>query len=156
MCFLQEASKAIIIGFNIGVHGAVQKLAKERGVEIRLYDIIYDVIDDIKKAMEGMLGPKFEEVLIGKAEVKQIFSTSKGKVAAGAQVIEGKIVIKGARIRILRDGEELYKGKLDSLRRFKDSVAEVKEGYECGISVPDFKDFQPGDIIEVYTLQKIK
>ncbi len=103
-----------------------------------------------------MLGPKFEEVLVGKAEVKQIFSTSKGKVAAGAEVIEGKIVIKGARIHILRDGEELYKGKLDSLQRFKDSVAEVREGYECGISVSDFQDFQPGDIIEVYTLQKSK
>lgn len=151
---LAEASKAIIIGFNIGVQGAVQKLAKERGVEIRLYDIIYDAVDDIKKAMEGMLGPKFEEVFIGKAEVKQVFSTSKGKVAAGAQVIEGRIVVKGARIRVLRKGEELYKGKLDSLKRFKNNVSEVKEGYECGISISDFKDFQPGDVVEVYILQK--
>ncbi len=93
-------------------------------------------------------------MLVGKAEVKQLFSTSKKKVIAGVQVIDGKIVIKGARIHVLRKGEELYKGKLDSLRRFKDSVAEVKEGLECGISVPDFHDFQPGDIIEVYTLQK--
>lgn len=153
---LAGASNAIIIGFNIGVQGSVQKLAIEKGVEIRLYDIIYDAIDDIKKAMEGMLGPKMEEVLIGKAEIKQVFLNSKGKVAAGAQVTEGKIMIKGARIRVLRDTEELYKGRLDSLRRFKDSVAEVKQGYECGLSVSDFKDFQPGDIIEVYILQKSK
>jgi len=151
---LAEASNAIIIGFNIGVQGSVQKLAQERGVEIRLYDIIYDAIDDIKKAMEGMLGPKIEEVLIGKAEVKQIFSNSKGKVAAGAQVTEGKIVIKGAKVRVLRNKEELYNGRLDSLRRFKDSVAEVKQGYECGLSISDFQDFQPGDIIEIYALQK--
>lgn len=151
---LAEASKAIIIGFNIGVQGAVQKLAKDRGVEIRLYDVVYDVADDIKKAMEGILGPKFEEVLVGKAEVKQIFSTSKGKVAAGAQVTQGKVVVKGARIHVLRKGEELYKGRIDSLRRFKDNVSEVREGQECGISVSDFKDFRPGDIVEVYTLQK--
>ena len=151
---LAEASNAIIIGFNLGVQGSVQKMAIEKGVEIRLYDIIYDAIDDIKKAMEGMLSPKIEEILIGKAEIKQVFSNSKGKVAAGAQVTEGRIVVKGAKIRILRDSEELYKGRLDSLRRFKDSVAEVKQGYECGLSVADFKDFQPGDIIEVYILQK--
>ncbi|MDD5454803.1 MAG: translation initiation factor IF-2 [Candidatus Ratteibacteria bacterium] len=151
---LAEASNAIIIGFNIGVQGSVQRMATEKGVEIRLYDIIYDAVDDIKKAMEGMLGPKMEEVLIGKAEIKQIFRNSKGKVVAGAQVTEGKVIVKGARIRVLRNKEELYKGRLDSLRRFKDNVAEVKQGYECGLSIPDFQDFQPGDIVEVYTLQK--
>ncbi len=153
---LAGASRAIIIGFNIGVQSSVQKLAMEKGVEIRLYDIIYDAIDDIKKAMEGMLGPKIEEILIGKAEIKQVFSNSKGRVVAGAQVTDGKITIKGAKIRVLRNKEELYKGRLDSLRRFKDNVSEVKQGYECGLSIADFKDLQPGDIVEVYTLQKLK
>jgi translation initiation factor IF-2 len=152
---LAEASQAIIIGFNVGLQGAVQRSAKERGVEIRLYDVIYDVIDDIKKAMEGMLAPKFEEVLIGKAEVKKVFPTTRKKIAAGVQVTEGKIA-RSAKIHVLREQEKLYEGKLDSLRRFKDNVNEVKEGQECGISVSDFQDFQPGDIVEVYTLRKSK
>lgn len=152
---LAEASQAIIIGFNIGIQGSVQKLAQEKDVEVRLYDVIYDVIDDIEQAMEGMLAPKYKEVFVGRAEVKQVFPTTKKKVAAGVQVIEGKI-IRNANVHVLRDKEELYKGKLDSLRRFKDNVSEVKEGLECGISISDFHDFQPGDIIESYTVQKNK
>lgn len=151
---LAQASEAIIIGFNVGVDASARNLAKEEGIELRLYDIIYDVVDDIKKAIEGLTGPKLKEILLGRAEVKQTFSTSKGKVA-GVRVIEGKVV-KGTAIHILRDTEQIHTGKINSLRRFKENVNEVKEGYECGIGVLGFEDFQPGDIIEVYTLKESK
>ena len=145
---LASTSGAVIIGFNTTVAQAADELAKENAVQIKLYEVIYDVIDDLEKAMQGLITPESKEIRIGKAEVRQVISISKGTIA-GVRVLEGVVKRKGT-MKILRGEEELYCGKVSSLRHFKDNVNEVKTGLECGIGFPDFKDFQEGDIIEVY------
>jgi translation initiation factor IF-2 len=150
---LAVASGAIIVGFNTKPVGKAQSLAEHENVEIRTYSIIYDLIDDVKKAMEGMLEPKIIEVPIGKAEVRKVFTFSKIGSIAGSAVIEGK-VLRNATVKVLRDGTILYAGKISSLKRFKDDVKEVQAGYECGVSIENFNDIREGDILEFFIEEK--
>jgi len=146
---LAVASGAIIVGFNTKPVSKAQALAEQEKVQIRTYSIIYELIDDVKKAMEGMLEPKIVEVPIGKAEVRKVFTFSKIGSIAGSAVIEGK-VLRNATVKVLRDGTILYTGKISSLKRFKDDVKEVQAGYECGISIENFNDIKEGDILELF------
>jgi len=152
---LASASGAIIIGFNVKADGVAQRLAQEEHVEIRYYHIIYKLIDDIQAALSGMLEPVYQEVIGGHAEVQQIFKAGKSTVIAGCRVLDGKITRSG-QARILRKNEKVYDGKITSLRRGKDDVREVASGYECGIVLDDFTEFESGDIIEVYMRERVK
>jgi len=151
---LAEASKAVMIGFNVRADGAAKRTASDVGVEIRYYSIIYEAIDDVKLAMSGMLSPELREEIIGLAEVKDVFRSSKMGAVAGTQVVEG-VIKRGNPIRVLRDNVVVYEGELESLRRHKDDVNEVKSGTECGIAVKNYNDVQPGDQIEVYERTEI-
>ncbi|MDH3857345.1 MAG: translation initiation factor IF-2, partial [Gammaproteobacteria bacterium] len=146
---LAAASNAIVIGFNVRADAAAKRVAGDYGVEIRYYSVIYDIIDDIKAVMSGMLSPESQENIIGLAEVKDVFRSPKFGDVAGSIVIEG-VVRKGAPIRVLRDNVVIYEGELESLRRFKDPVEEVRMGTECGIAVKNYNDVKPGDQIEVF------
>ena len=146
---LALASEAIIIGFNVRADAAARKLAHEETLEIRYYSVIYNLVDDIKAAMTGMLSPELREQVIGIAEVKDVFHSSKFDDIAGCIVSTG-VIRKSSPIRVLRDNVVVYEGELESLRRFKDDVNEVKSGTECGIGVKDYNDVQPGDQIEVF------
>jgi translation initiation factor IF-2 len=150
---LAMASGAIIIGFNVKPIGKAQALAEQEKIEIRTYSIIYDMIDDLKKAMEGLLEPKIVETDIGKAEVRKAFAVSKIGTVAGSYVLEGKIT-RNAMVRVMRKGNNLFTGKISSLKRFKDDVREVQSGYECGVSVEGFNDLQEGDILEFFVQEK--
>ncbi len=152
---LASASRAIIIGFNIRPEPKAAALAEREGVDIRLYTIIYDVIGDIKAAMEGLLEPTLKERQLGRAEVRQVFNIPKAGAIAGCYVIDGTISRASAGVRVVRDHVMVYEGKLSSLRRFKDDVREVQQGYECGIGVENFGDIKVGDILEVYTIDKV-
>lgn len=145
---LAVASKAIILGFNVKAPGSVKTYADNKGVEIRLYRVIYDLIDDMRNAMEGLLETVEEQVPIGSAEVRAIFSSGSGRVA-GCMVSEGKLV-KGCGIRVIRDGKTVHVGVLDSLRRVKENVKEVNAGLECGVGAADYDDWEEGDIIEAF------
>jgi translation initiation factor IF-2 len=146
---LAAASNAIVIGFNVRADAAAKRVAGDYGVEIRYYSVIYDIIDDIKAIMSGMLSPESQEKIIGLAEVKDVFSSPKFGDVAGSMVIEG-VVRKGQPIRVLRENVVIYEGELESLRRFKDAVEEVRMGTECGIAVKNYNDVRPGDQIEVF------
>jgi translation initiation factor IF-2 len=152
---LAAASRAIIIGFNIRPEPKAAALAEQQGVDVRLYTIIYDAIADIKAAMEGLLEPTLKERTLGRAEVRQVFTIPKAGVVAGSYVIDGTISRASAGIRIIRDNVVVYQGKLGSLRRFKDDVREVQQGYECGLSIENFNDIKAGDIVEAYAIDKI-
>jgi translation initiation factor IF-2 len=152
---LAAASRAIIIGFNIRPEPKAAALAEKQGVDIRLYTIIYDAIADIKAAMEGLLEPTFKERTLGRAEVRQVFTIPKAGVVAGSYVIDGAISRASAGVRVIRDNVVVYQGKLASLRRFKDDVREVQQGYECGLSVENFNDVKAGDIVEAYAIDEI-
>ncbi|MEJ2116058.1 MAG: translation initiation factor IF-2 N-terminal domain-containing protein [Gammaproteobacteria bacterium] len=151
---LAEASKAVIIGFNVRADSTAKRTAVDEGVEIRYYSIIYEVIDDVKLAMSGLLSPELREEIIGLAEVKDVFRSSKMGAVAGTQVVEG-VIKRGNPIRVLRDNVVVFEGELESLRRHKDDVNEVKSGTECGIAVKNYNDVQPGDQIEVYERTEI-
>ena len=151
---LAEASKAVMIGFNVRADSAAKRTASDVGVEIRYYSIIYEAIDDVKLAMSGMLSPELREEIIGLAEVKDVFRSSKMGAVAGTQVVEG-VIRRGNPIRVLRDNVVVFEGELESLRRHKDDVNEVKSGTECGIAVKNYNDVQPGDQIEVYERTEI-
>ena len=151
---LATASKAIVIAFNVRPDANARRLADTENVDIRTYRVIYDALNDVKDAMSGMLKPKYKEVIQGRVEIRQVMRFSKALVA-GSYVLEGKIK-SNSKIRILRDNVELFDGEIDSLRRFKDEVKEVAAGYECGISIVDFRDFAEGDIIEAYTMEEIE
>ncbi|NMD01405.1 MAG: translation initiation factor IF-2, partial [Bacteroidales bacterium] len=144
---LATASEAIIIGFQVRPSSNARKLAEQEQIEIRLYSIIYDAIEEIKLAMEGMLSPVIKEEILGSAEVKETFKIGKVGTIAGCLVHEGKI-IRSAKVRIIRDGIVVYSGELSSLKRFKDDTREVIAGLECGLSVDKFNDIKVGDIIE--------
>jgi translation initiation factor IF-2 len=150
---LASASNAVIIGFGTKVENVALTTAKREGVQIKLYSIIYELIDQVKESMVGMLDPELRESIIGHAEVRQIFDLSKGKVA-GCMVIDGRIA-RTARARVLRRRQAVYDGGLASLRRFTDEVKEVRAGVECGIKLGDYTDYQPEDVIECYTLEKV-
>lgn len=152
---LAEASGAIIIGFNVRPDSKAKKLAEQDKVEIRTYRVIYELLDDVKKAMAGMLEPEYQEVVLGRAEVRQVFNVPKVGKVAGCYVLEGKIT-RNANIRVLRDGVIIHEGKLSSLKRFKDDVREVAAGYECGMAIEGFNDVKEGDIIEAYEVQEVQ
>jgi len=152
---LAAASNAIIVGFNVRPEPKASALAEQQGVDVRLYTIIYDALAEIKAAMEGLLEPTLKERTLGRAEVRQVFTVSKAGVIAGAYVVDGTITRAAVGVRVIRDNLVVYEGKLGSLRRFKDDVREVQQGYECGISVEHFNDIKAGDIIEAYAVDKI-
>jgi translation initiation factor IF-2 len=150
---LASASKGIILGFHTRVDSAAAELAKREGVQIKLYTIIYELIDEVKEAMAGLLDPILKESVLGAAEVRQVFTLSKGGNVAGCAVTQGRIV-KG-KIRVLRRRNVIYEGNISTLRRFQDEVNEVRAGMECGLRVEGFNDFQPGDTLEAYTVEKV-
>lgn len=151
---LAAASSAIIIGFNVRPEGKAAQSAEEQKVDIRLYRIIYDAIDDIKAAMQGLLAPKLREVALGSAEVRAVFHVPKVGTVAGCYVRDGKFS-KDAQVRLVRDGVVVYEGKVASLRRFKDDVREVAAGYECGIALVNFQDFKEGDTLEAFAIEEV-
>ncbi|NMB60883.1 MAG: translation initiation factor IF-2 [Chloroflexi bacterium] len=150
---LASASNAIVVGFNVDMDGSANKLAESEGISVRLYDIIYRLTEDIEKALKGMLAPEKQEVILGKAQVLTVFSFSKVGKIAGCKVHEGTIR-RNAQMRVIRNGEVLADGEVASLRREKENVREVREGFECGIRVKGFNDFAEGDILECYTFEE--
>ncbi len=151
---LASASEAIIIGFNVRPPVKTKELASKEHVDIRFYDVIYHALDDIKKAMVGLLDPEFKEAVIGSAEVRETFSVPKIGTIAGCYVIDGKIA-RNAKVRVLRDSVVIYTGQMGSLRRFKDDAKEVASGYECGIGIENFNDIKVGDVIEAFIMEEV-
>ncbi len=151
---LASSSDAIILGFNVKVEANAVRMVKREGVQVKLYSIIYELIDQVRDAMLGLLEPETRETIIGHAKVLQVFKLNKGR-AAGAMVIDGKVQ-RTCEARVLRDKQPVFDGKMSTLRRFQDEVDEVKSGLECGIRLGDFNEYEEGDIIECYTLEKIK
>jgi len=152
---LALASKAIVLGFNVRADSVARNLAKREAIEVRYYNVIYDLVENIKSALTGMLAPEFEEKLVGLAEVREVFRSSKIGAIAGCMVVEGKVQ-RNKPIRILRDNVVVYEGELESLRRFKEDLSEVRNGTECGIGVKDYNDIKIGDQIEVYEKVEVK
>ncbi len=150
---LASASKAIILGFNVQADSGAKRLAEAEGVSIRLYEIIYRLTEDVEKALKGMLEPEFKEVQIGKAEVLAVFKISKLGNIAGCRVTQNEIRRNG-KIRVLRNGEKIFEGEMSSLKHEKDDVKEVRQGFDCGISLKNFENFQKGDILECFTLER--
>lgn len=150
---LAAASRGIVIGFNVQPDPVAKKKAEDEGVSIRCYNIIYRLKEDIEKALKGMLEPEYQEISTGKAEVRAMFKISKLGVIAGSRVLEGEIK-KGSRVKVIRNGEEIHKSEISSLRHEKDDVKEVKSGLECGIAVKNFETFEVGDILETFTLER--
>ena len=151
---LASASNAIIIGFNVRPDNNARDIAEREKIDIRLYRVIYNAIEDVQQAMKGMLAPKYKEVILGKAEVRQTYKITGVGTIAGSYVIEGKIA-RNANIRLLRDNVVVHEGKIDSLKRFKDDAREVATGYECGIGIERYNDVKEGDIIECFLMEEI-
>jgi translation initiation factor IF-2 len=152
---LASASDAIIIGFNVRPPAKVKDLAAKEHVDIRFYDVIYHALDDIKKAMVGLLEPEFEEAVIGSAEVRETFQVPKLGTIAGCYVLDGKMA-RNAKVRVVRDGVVIYTGQMGSLKRFKDDAKEVASGYECGIGIDNFNDLKVGDVIEAFIMEEVE
>ena len=152
---LASASKAIVICFNVRANPVVKALAGKENVDLRFYNVIYKVIEDIRSAMEGLLEPVYNENIIGRADIKQIFHVSKVGTIAGCYVTDGKIE-RGAKVRLLRDDVVIFDGNLSSLKRFKDDVKDVSSGFECGVGLENYNDIKPGDVFEFYTLEEMK
>ncbi len=152
---LAAATNATLIGFNVRPDRKIRELAEKENVEIRTYEIIYKLLEDVEKAMKGMLAPEFVEVVTGEAEVREIFKAPKVGAVAGCTVISG-VITRGSKVRFLREGTIIWKGNINTLRRFKDDVREVREGFECGLSLTDFQDLKPGDVIETYELKEVE
>ncbi len=151
---LALASKAVIIGFNTRADAQARKLAETSGVQIRYYNIIYEAVDDVKAALSGLLAPEKKENQLGMVEVREVYRISKVGTVAGCYVLEG-VVRRGAKVRVLRDNVVVHDGELDSLKRFKDDVREVKAGFECGLSLRSFNEVQKGDQLEVYEIVEV-
>ena len=152
---LADASQAIVIGFRVAPEDRAIAMAAEKDIEIRRYDIIYQVTDEIKKAVEGLLVPEIKEVHLGRAVVRQAFRISKVGTVAGCFVTQGTFE-RSAKVRLIREGREIYKGSLEALKRFKDDVKEVREGFECGIKIGNFDDIKVDDVIEAYRVDVIR
>jgi translation initiation factor IF-2 len=152
---LASASNAIVIGFNVRPDSRVTEIAEQEGVEIKLYEVIYDVIADVRAAMEGLLEPVYKETVIGRADVRELFKVPKIGTIAGSYVTSGKIA-RSANLKLVRDGVQIYDGKLLSLRRFKDDAKEVMEGFECGIGIEGYNDIRVGDVIEAYINEEME
>jgi len=151
---LALASKAVIIGFNTRADTVARKAAEASGVDVRYYNIIYDAVDEVKAALSGMLAPEKKENILGLVDVRQVFKISKVGAVAGCMVLEG-LVRRNAMVRVLRDNVVVHTGEIDSLKRFKDDVREVKAGFECGMSVKNFNDLKVGDQFEIYEVQEV-
>ena len=151
---LAIASKALIIGFNVRADAGARKLAENNGIDLRYYNIIYDAVDELKAAMSGMLAPEKREEVIGMAEIRTVFVASKIGTVAGCMVTSGQVT-RNARFRLLRDNVVIYTGELESLKRMKDDVREVKEGFECGIKLKNYNDIKEGDQLEFFEVKEI-
>jgi translation initiation factor IF-2 len=152
---LAAASNAVVIGFNVRPERKAAETAERDKVEMRLYTVIYDALEDMKKALEGLLEPSIREVRLGAAEVRETFKISKVGTIAGCQVTDGKVT-RAAQVRLLRDNVVIHTGKVASLKRFKDDASEVKAGLECGIGIAGYNDLKPGDVIEFFVTEKVK
>jgi translation initiation factor IF-2 len=151
---LAIASKAVIIGFNVRADAGSRKLAEGNGVDIRYYTIIYDAVDEVKAAMSGMLAPEKREEIIGMVEIRQVYKITKVGAVAGCYVLDGTVK-RSASARLLRDNVVVWSGELDSLKRFKDDVREVKAGFECGLSLKNFNDLVVGDQLEIFEVTEV-
>ncbi len=151
---LASASNAVIIGFNVRPERKAQELAEMENVDIRLHSIIYELQDEIKKAMTGLLEPIIKETYLGRAEVRDTFKVPKVGTIAGCYVIDG-VIKRDSDVRLLRDGIQVYKGKVSSLKRFKDDASEVRNGMECGIGISNFNDVKKGDVVEAFVTERI-
>jgi translation initiation factor IF-2 len=149
---LAAASQALIVGFNVRPEPQTRKLAEQEHVDVRLYRVIYEVLDDIKKLTAGLLAPKTREVVLGRVEVRRVYSISRVGTIAGCYVTSGRVA-RGARVRVIRDGVVVHEGVIGSLRRFKEDVREVAEGFECGIGLERFSDIKDGDVLEVFAVE---
>lgn len=152
---LAAASNAIVIGFNVRPDVNAKRAAESENVDIRLHRIIYKAIEEIEAAMKGMLDPEYEEKVIGQAEVRQTFKVSKIGTIAGSYVTDGKIT-RDSGVRLIRDGIVIFEGEIDDLKRFKDNVKEVAQGYECGITIKNFNDVKEGDVIEAFLMEEVE
>ncbi|MEE1540544.1 MAG: translation initiation factor IF-2, partial [Arenicellales bacterium] len=152
---LAMTAEAIIVAFNVRADAAARKLIESEGIDVRYYNVIYDVVDEVKAAMSGMLAPEIKEQIIGNAEVRDIFRAPKIGAIAGSYVTEG-VVKRNSRVRVLRDNVVIFDGRIDSLRRFKEDVSEVKNGFECGIGVKDYNDIKEHDQLEIYDSVEIE
>ena len=151
---LALASKAVVIGFNSRADATARKLVQSSGVDVRYYTIIYDAVDEVKAALSGMLAPERKESVLGLVEVREVYRISKVGTVAGCYVLDGTIK-RGAMVRVLRDNVVIHTGELDSLKRFKDDVKEVKSGFECGLSLKGFNELNVGDHLEVYEMVEV-
>ncbi|HYA75448.1 MAG TPA: EF-Tu/IF-2/RF-3 family GTPase, partial [Burkholderiaceae bacterium] len=151
---LAVASKAVIIGFNVRAEQSARKLAENNGIDIRYYNIIYDAVDQVKAALTGMLAPEQREQILGLVEIRQVFRVSKVGTIAGCMVLDG-LVKRTAQARLLRDNVVIWSGEIDSLKRFKDDVREVKAGFECGLSLKGYDDIKEGDQLEIFEVQEV-
>ena len=151
---LASASNAVVIGFNVRPERNAVSVAEQEKVDIRLHTIIYDLTDEIKRAMTGMLEPVFKEVYQGRVEIREVFRISKVGNVAGSYVLDG-LVKRSSQIRLLRDNVVVHTGKIDTLKRFKDDVTEVKAGFECGVTLANYTDMKPGDIIEAFVTERV-
>jgi translation initiation factor IF-2 len=152
---LAKASDAAIVGFNVRANSQARQAARQEGIEIRYYNVIYDLVDDIKAAMSGLLEPTLRETFLGNAEILEVFNITKVGKVAGCRVTEGKVE-RGAGVRLIRDNVVVHEGKLSTLKRFKDEVKEVQTGQECGMSFERYEDIRKGDIIECYRVEKVE
>ncbi len=152
---LAEASKAVILGFNVRAHKEARDLAEQSGVEIRYYNIIYNLVDDVKAALSGMLAPTLRETMLGNAQILELFHISKVGTVAGCRVTDG-VVQRGAHVRLIRDSVVVHEGKLSTLKRFKDEVSQVQSGQECGMAFENYQDMRAGDVIECYSVEEIR
>jgi translation initiation factor IF-2 len=151
---LAIASKALIIGFNVRADVGARKLAEGNDVDLRYYNIIYDAVDELKAAMSGMLAPEKREEIIGSAQIRTVFVASKIGTVAGCMVTAGQVT-RGAHFRLLRDNVVIYTGEIDTLKREKDDVREVKEGFECGIKLKNYNDIKEGDQLEFFDVKEV-
>jgi translation initiation factor IF-2 len=151
---LAAVANASVIGFNVRPDRKARELAESERVEMRLYEVIYQILDDVNNALLGLLKPEFEEVVTGEAEVREIFSVPRVGKIAGCYVRSG-VITRGSQVRFLREGTIIWKGAIASLRRFKEDARDVREGFECGIGLENFQDLKPGDIIETFELKEI-
>jgi translation initiation factor IF-2 len=151
---LAKASGAVIIGFNVRANAQAREISKRDGIDIRYYSIIYEVADDMKLLLTGMLAPTFKENFIGYANIREVFNVTKVGKVAGCMVTEG-VIKRGCKVRLLRDNVVIHEGDLSQLKRFKDDVKDVREGYECGIALANYQDIQKGDVIECFEMEKM-
>jgi translation initiation factor IF-2 len=152
---LAEASGAIILAFNVRAHKEAREAAERAGIEIRYYNIIYDLVDDVKAAMSGLLAPTLREERLGEAQILEVFNVSKVGKIAGCRVLDG-VVQRGAHVRLIRDNVVIHEGRLSQLKRFKDDAREVTSGQECGMSFENYQDMRAGDLIECYRVEEVK